>query len=67
MNKINIALVGATGLVGTMFLKILEENNLNIGNIRLFASKKSKGKKIKFLNQYYEVEELENLLKEFRI
>ena len=60
MNKINIALVGATGLVGTMFLKILEENNLNIGNIRLFASKKSKGKKIKFLNQYYEVEELDS-------
>ena len=44
---INVAIVGATGVVGQMFLKVLEEKNLNIDNYVLFASKKSKGKKTK--------------------
>ena len=43
---INVAIVGATGVVGKMFLKVLEEKNLNIDNYVLFASKRSKGKKI---------------------
>ena len=55
---INVAIVGATGVVGQMFLKVLEEKNLNIDNYVLFASKKSKGKKIKFMNKDYIVEEL---------
>lgn len=55
---INIAIVGATGLVGSTFLKVLEEKNFKNVNYRLFASNKSKGKKLKFLNQEYVVEEL---------
>ncbi len=55
---INCAIVGATGLVGNMFLKVLEEKKLNIDSYTLFASSKSKGKKIKFFGKEYEVEEL---------
>lgn len=46
---INVAIVGATGLVGSTFLKVLEEKNFENINYKLFASKKSKGKKLKFL------------------
>ena len=55
---ISCAIVGATGLVGSMFLKVLEEKNLPIDEYYLFASKNSKGKKIKFMDKDYTVEEL---------
>ena len=55
---IKCAIVGATGLVGNMFLKVLEEKKLEKISYTLFASKKSKGKKIIFFNKEYEVKEL---------
>lgn len=55
---INCAIVGATGLVGSMFLKVLEEKKLPIDNYVLFASANSKGKKINFMDKEYFVEEL---------
>lgn len=55
---INVAIVGATGVVGEMFLKVLEEKKLKIDKYTLFASKRSKGKKIKFMGKEYEVQEL---------
>ncbi len=55
---INVAIVGATGVVGEMFLKILEEKNLPVDSYTLFASSKSKGKKVKFMSKEYEVQEL---------
>lgn len=58
MKKINLAIVGATGLVGQTFLKVLEERNFPINNLYLFASKKSAGKEINFLGKNYLVEEL---------
>ena len=58
MKKINVAIVGATGVVGRMFLKILEERNFPIDNLYLFSSAKSKGSKIKFNDKEYIVEEL---------
>lgn len=54
----NIGVVGVTGLVGQMFLKVMEEKNIKADNFRFFASKKSAGKKIKFQNKEYVVEEL---------
>lgn len=54
----NIALVGATGAVGDVFLRIFEERNFPIGNIRLLASKRSVGKELIFRGQPYLVEEL---------
>lgn len=40
---INIAVIGATGMVGTALLSILEERNFPINNLYLLASKKSSG------------------------
>lgn len=56
--KINLAIVGATGLVGSSFLKVLEEKNLPIEKLYLFASEKSEGKTINFLGQKVIVEKL---------
>ncbi len=55
---INVAIVGATGVVGEMFLRVLEEKKLNIDNYTLIASAKSKGKHVKFMDKDYIVEEL---------
>ena len=46
--KINLAILGATGNVGRMFLQILEERNFPFENLKLLASGKSAGSKIKF-------------------
>ena len=43
--KPNIAVVGATGVVGSTFLKVLEERDFPFENIYMMASKKSAGKK----------------------
>ena len=54
---LKIAIVGATGLVGQTFLKVLEEKEIQ-ADYTLFASSKSKGKIINFMNKDYEVQEL---------
>lgn len=56
--KYKLAIVGATGLVGRTVLDILGEKNLPISEYSFFASKKSAGKKIIFLNKDYFVKEL---------
>jgi len=53
----NVAVVGATGAVGEEMLKILDERNFPIKELKLLASKRSKGKKIKFKDKEYTVEE----------
>jgi len=58
MKKYNISVVGATGLVGRMVLKVMEEYNLPVNNLRLFASKNSTGKTLIFHQKEYKVEEL---------
>lgn len=69
MKKYNIAIVGATGLVGETFLKVLDEYDLPINNLYLYASSRSKGKKITFRNKEYTVIELneENIIKDIDI
>ena len=47
MSECKIALIGATGAVGQVFLRILEERNFPASDIRLCASERSFGKKIK--------------------
>ncbi|ESE30898.1 aspartate-semialdehyde dehydrogenase [Eubacterium brachy ATCC 33089] len=56
--KPNIALVGVTGVVGTTFLKVLEDRNFPFENLYMMASAKSAGKIIDFKGKKYEVEEL---------
>ncbi len=58
MKKLNVAVVGATGMVGRTFLKVLEEEKLPVENYYLFASKRSSGTKIEFMGKEYEIEEL---------
>lgn len=58
MIKVNIAIVGATGMVGRTFLKVLEERKFPIDNLYLFASRKSVGKAMNFNGKEYKVEEL---------
>ncbi|CAM3534843.1 aspartate-semialdehyde dehydrogenase [Pseudostreptobacillus hongkongensis] len=54
----NLAIVGATGLVGSTFLKVIEERKIPFNKLYLYASKRSAGKKIEFLGKEYEVIEL---------
>ena len=58
MRKYKLALVGATGVVGEITRKVLEEYNLPIEEYTFFASCKSAGKIIMFNNKEYEVQEL---------
>lgn len=58
MKKINLAVVGATGMVGQTFLKVLEERNLPIENFYVMASSRSAGNKITFQGKEYIIEEL---------
>ena len=58
MKKINIAIVGATGMVGRTFLKVLEERDFPIENLHLLASKKSAGATVTFKGKDYIVKEL---------
>lgn len=56
--KYKLAIVGATGLVGRKVLQVLEEFNLPISEYKLFASSRSAGQKINFMNKEYDVNEL---------
>ena len=50
-----VAVVGATGLVGTKMLQILEERNFPVTELIPVASEKSIGKQIQFKNKSYSV------------
>ncbi|HHT9125631.1 MAG TPA: aspartate-semialdehyde dehydrogenase [Candidatus Brocadiia bacterium] len=55
---VNVAIVGVTGAVGLEMLKVLEERNFPINEIRPLASKRSVGKKITFKGKTITVQEL---------
>ena len=54
----NIALVGATGAVGTIVRQLLEERDVPFKSIRFIASKRSAGTKLTFKGEEYTVVEL---------
>lgn len=58
MKKIKVAVVGATGMVGRTFIKVLEERNLPIDEYVFFASARSAGCELDFLGKKYVIEEL---------
>lgn len=58
MKNYNVAVVGATGMVGRTILKVLEERKYPINKLYLFASSKSAGEKIKYNENEYTIEEL---------
>lgn len=54
----NIAIVGATGAVGVEILTCLEQRNFPVKSLKLLASARSAGKKMKFRGEEYTIEEL---------
>ena len=56
----NIAVAGATGMVGAEILKILEERDFPIGELTLLASERSAGSKLKFKGEDIVVKLLED-------
>lgn len=57
MNKPNIAVLGATGVVGREILKVIEEIDLQYNDIKMLSSARSAGKKLEFRGKTYTVEE----------
>ena len=57
MKAFNVAIVGATGLVGQEFIKVLEQRDFPMASIRLCASDRSAGKKLYVGHQEIEVKE----------
>ena len=58
MKQYKIAVVGATGMVGRMFLRVLEERKLPVSEYFLFASERSAGTEITFMGKTHIVREL---------
>ena len=48
MKKANVTILGATGAVGREMLKVLEERNFPVGELRCLASARSVGKRLPF-------------------
>lgn len=55
MKKPNIAVLGATGVVGREILKILQENNVPYNDIKFLASSRSAGKQIEFKGEMHTI------------
>jgi aspartate-semialdehyde dehydrogenase len=56
MKHYNIAILGATGAVGQTMIKVLEEREFPIDEIRLLASPRSAGKELEYMGIKYKVE-----------
>ncbi len=57
MKGYNVAIVGATGLVGQEFIKVLEQRNFPMQSVHLLASDRSAGRKLFVNHQEIEVKE----------
>ena len=58
----NLAVIGATGLVGEEILKVLQEKKIKINELTLVASNKSIGKTAEFCNNNYKIISIEDAL-----
>ena len=58
MRTFNVAVAGATGLVGQEFIKILEQRRFPMKSVRLLASDRSAGRRMCVNGQEIEVEEM---------
>lgn len=54
----NVAIVGASGAVGQEFIRVLEEQNFPVDELRLFGSSRSAGRSYSFRGKDYTVREL---------
>lgn len=58
MRDYHVAIAGATGAVGTEFLRLLEQREFPLRSLRLLASSKSAGQRLRFRGRDHEVREL---------
>ena len=58
MKQYNVAVVGATGVVGKKMMQVLEERKIPIANFYPMASERSAGKKVLFMGKEWTVEAL---------
>ena len=56
----NIAIVGATGFVGSCFLDLMAEKNISVDRLHLFASEKNKGRSISWGGKTWPVQALQD-------
>ncbi len=56
--KVNVAVAGATGAVGGAMLDVLARRDFPLGELRLLASERSVGRKLKFKDQEIAVQQL---------
>ena len=59
MKQLKVAVVGATGLVGTKMLQVLAERNFPVAEIIPVASERSVGKQVEFKGKQYSVVSME--------
>src|SRR6201995_2091217 len=59
-----IAVVGATGLVGTKMLQVLEERNFPVTELIPVASEKSVGKEVTFKGKQYKIVSVDDAIKQ---
>src|ERR1700736_1227000 len=57
---VNIGVVGATGQVGQVMRRLLDERDFPATGVRFFASERSQGKKLEFRGQEIEDEDAES-------
>ena len=57
--QFNVAVVGATGQVGTVMRGLLEQRDFPIASLRLFSSARSAGTTIEFRGEQITVEDVE--------
>jgi aspartate-semialdehyde dehydrogenase len=60
----NVAVIGATGLVGQEILKVLDSRNFPISNLIVVASERSVGNEIIFRNQVYKVQSMKSAIEQ---
>ena len=53
----NDAVIGASGAVGDVFLRVAEQRNFPVGNLRLLATARSAGRQLEFRGEQITVEE----------
>ena len=53
----NVAVIGATGAVGEVFLRVAAERDFPVGELKLLATARSAGRRVQFRGETYTVEE----------
>ncbi|MFB6421493.1 aspartate-semialdehyde dehydrogenase [Bradyrhizobium tunisiense] len=60
MNSLKIAIIGATGAVGAQLIKLLEDTQTPVSQLRLIASPRSAGRQMTFRDTSWPVDVIEN-------